>query len=326
MNGAYCKMECALVLIVWQEHHDSCEIHTGPAIWRMTFSANGEYLVSSHSQEVRVWRVEDGKEMARLEAKSVCCLAVSKDGHWIAGGIFWGDVIVWDANTYKQKCWWKTAERVEGLDFSPDATRLISTSYYEATIWDLVTGNEVRKLVHEQLICTGKYSPEGDRIATVTWDHVRVWDSEDGRLLHKIKVTECHQVGLVWGSSNDLIVVSMRKVWKIKGTTISEWSIPEISDNIAVQSRGDFLASTTSRTVRFWAISTQIQLPLIQHSQHIQSITLSPDGQFIAIAGMDQNVTIKRLSHISVSIVPSCISTSLLCSCFCLRVAFYLCH
>ena len=32
----------------------------------MTFSANGEYLVSGHDEGVRVWRVEDGKDIVSL--------------------------------------------------------------------------------------------------------------------------------------------------------------------------------------------------------------------------------------------------------------------
>ena len=297
----------------------------------MAFSPNGEYLVSGHYEGVRVWRVKDGKEMAGLEVDSVHFLAVSKDGNWIAAGTLWGHVIVlnWDANgTYGRKYWWITRGPVYGLGFSPDATRLVVASDDPtATIWDLATGNEVRGLVHEGGVYAAKYSPAGDRIATVTLYHVRVWDSEDGRLLHETQVPWSFPVGLFW-VYNLLFITSKDKVCKIQGTTVLEWSIPETNETsrVALQSRGEFVVSATSRTVRFWDISTQNQLPPIQHSQILQSIALSPDDQFIAIAGEDGEITIKRLSHISVSIIPSCISTSLLYSSFRFPVAFYLFH
>ena len=307
------------------------EIDAGLVVKRMTFSANGEYLVSGHYEGVRVWRVQDGREMANLEkVGNDEHLALSKDGNWLATGTtgnrsYWGEVIVWDANTYKQKYQWNK-RLVYGLDFSPDATQLVAVSADKAIIWDLATGNEVRTLVHQGWVKAVKYSPEGDRIATVTRNHVRVWDSEDGRLLHEIQVSCSGEVSLVWGY-NLLFIMSKDKVQKIEGTTVSEWSIPETDETslctgTALQSRGEFVVSATSRTIGFWDISTYAQLPPIRHSQDIESITLSPDDQFIAIAGKDRKITIKRLSHISVSIVPSCISTSSLCSCFCLRVAF----
>ena len=256
--------------------------------------------------------------MARLETKYVRSVAVSKDDDWIAA---WGDVTVWDANTYKQKWWWGT-ERSHGVDFSPNATRLVVASDDPtATILDLATGNEVLELVHEESVLAAKYSPEGDRIATATSHHVRVWDSEDGRMLHQIQVSSDYIFGLVWGY-NLLIVTPRDKVWKIKGTTVSEWSIPETNCNsrFAVQGRGEFVVSTTNRTVRFWDISTHTERPPIQHSRDIASVTLSPDDQFIAIDEPEGKITIKRLSHISVSIAPSSISS------FPFRVAFYLFH
>ena len=292
------------------------------------FSANGEYLFNGHYEGVQVWRVEDGEEMASLEAENVWYLAVSKDDNWIVVVSF-QDVIVWDASTYKEKYRWRIEpdSMVYELDFSPDATRLVAASDDKAIIWELATGNEERTLVHEDSVLAAKYSPEGDRIATATVSdhhaHVRVWDSEDGRLLHDIQVTQCDLTDLVWGY-NLLFVTAKDKVWKIKGTTVSSWSIPHSRGTLctAIQNRGEFVVSAARRAVRFWDISTHTERPPIQHSQNIQSITLSPDDRFIAIAGKDQNITVKRLSHISVSIVPSCISSSLLCSCFCLRVAF----
>ena len=328
VNGAYCKIECVSVLSVGQEHHD-IEIDTGLA-WTMNppmmFSVNGEYLVSAHSDDVRVWRVEDGREMARLEVKEVECLAVSKDDNWIATGTFWGDVIVWDANTYKQKYRWRMERDTPGygLDFSPDVTQLVAASTDKtAIIWDVATGNEVRTLVHDDWVRTVKYSPQGDRITTATSDHVRVWDSENGRLMHEIPASCRDPVSLVWGN-NLVFVVSMDKVWKIQGTNVSEWSIPDTNKTscTALQSRGEFVVSATSRTVRFWDILTHAQLSPIQHSRDVSSTALSPDDQFIAIAGYHGEITIKRLSHISVSVVPSCISTSLFCLSLCLRVAF----
>ena len=49
-----------------------------------------------------MWRVEDGKQMAAMEAKHrVLCLAVPKDGRWIAAGTLFGYVLAWNAKTHE---------------------------------------------------------------------------------------------------------------------------------------------------------------------------------------------------------------------------------
>ena len=81
-----CNVWC--VLVKWscihanhgQEDSPLIEI-VGGEIWTVTFTANGEYIVGGgQGDEVGVWRVEDGKQMATMAASLVYCLAVSKDG------------------------------------------------------------------------------------------------------------------------------------------------------------------------------------------------------------------------------------------------------
>ena len=69
------------------------EIKGGSKIKAVTFTANGEYLVGG-GEGLGVWRMEDGKQMATMAAAGVQCLAVSKDGRWIAAGTDLGEVFV----------------------------------------------------------------------------------------------------------------------------------------------------------------------------------------------------------------------------------------
>ena len=66
------------------------EIKVGGRANVVTFSANGEYVLSGGKGGVRVWRVEDGEQMATMETETAFGLAVSKDGRWIAAGTAWG--------------------------------------------------------------------------------------------------------------------------------------------------------------------------------------------------------------------------------------------
>lgn len=290
------------------------EIDVGSALWAVTFTENGDYLLSGDNKDVRVWRVEDRKQVANMEAKIVNCLAVSKNGLWIAAGTYWGcSMFVWDANTYEQILTHKGPGPITGVDFSPDSTRLVSASVnpdYTATIWDLATGEQAHTLRHNNWVRAVKYSAQGDRIATATYQgSVRLWDSDNGHLLVDIpvKVTPYYYRGLLWFNAH-LFVISDSKIKEFDastGSAVSEWPVANTDgfSCIAVPKHGEFIAYSTKRTVTFWDTSTHSQLGLVQHSQDIRSIAFSPDDRFLAIGGGSGSISIKSLSRITVSVV-----------------------
>ena len=281
----------------------------------MSFAGNGEYLVSIGTRGVHVWRVEDSKLLATMKAEHVLCVDFSADGKWIAAGTFWGDVIVWDAKIYKEIfTTWNIGNAIRGVDFSPDSSRLVALCDDTVAVWSVATRERVvGPLRHENYVLAAKYSPKGDRIATATQKYVRIYDSNDGRLLKDIpvQVTARYNTGLLW-SNNDLFVISDIKIKQIDastGSTIWELPIPNASGNsscIAIPRHGKFIAySANNRTVTFWDTSTHKQCGLVRDPQDIYSIALSPDGRFLAIGGGHEKITIKRLSRITVRIASS---------------------
>ena len=260
-----------------------------------------------------MWRLEDGTQVARMEATAVVCLAVSKDSRWIAAGTFLGELFVWDAKTHKQAFSHKEDSRdINGVDFSSDSTRLVSASINStATVWDIAARSLALTLHHEQywVVRAAKFSPQDNRIATATPDSIRVWDSTDGRLLVDIKVgvTPLFNTGLIW-SNNHLFVVSDSHIQQIDastGSVVSRWPLPE-SDYISCISlpkHGKFISYSAKRTVTFWDTSSHIQLGHIQHPQDIRSTALSPDDTLIAIAREQENIIIRGFSRIVVSVL-----------------------
>ena len=272
----------------------------------MAFSANGEYLVGGGLADgAGVWRVEDGKQMATMEARDVWCLAVSQDGRWIAAGTNDGEVSLWDAKTFEKVFSHKDSYGIPVLaDFSPDSTRLITASK-TTTVWDVAARKKVFTLNHgsEYWVRAAKYSPQGDRIATAFYKSVRVWDSNDGRsLLHiPLTVTSYYNTGLLWSNNNNLFVVRDSTIKQLEvstGSTVSDFPVPDSNDLscIALPQRGKFIAYSTNDTVTFWDTSTHAQLGLIQHPQRIHSIALSPDDRFLAIGGKSGKITIRRIT------------------------------
>ena len=282
-------------------------INVGHEIWAVAFSANGEYLLSGGDEGVRLWRAEDGEQMA---TRNVRCLAVSEDGKWVAAGTWVGGVSVWDAETCERVFSHREDSRdINAVDFSPDSTRLVSGSdNQKAIIWDIATHKRVQTLDHERPVFAAKYSSQGDRIATGTIDFVRVWDN-DGHLLEtmKVGVTPYHNTGLLW-SDNHIFVVFDSKIKQFEASTgspVSEWSVPNSDEYscIALPKHGKFIAHTTKRTITFWDTTTHSQFSHTEHTQDIRSIAISPDDWFLAIGGKEGKIVIRNLAHNTVRFV-----------------------
>ena len=295
------------MLTIGQERSAPTEIDVGQNVRALTFTANGEYLVTGDEKGVGMWRVNDGKQVAMMKTGyHVHSLAVSNNGKWIAAGTKL-EVLVWNAETYEQVLKHEAGSYVRGVDFSPDSTRLVAaTDKKTANVWDLATGKQVQTLGHQHYVIAAKYSPRGGRIATATLrGPVRVWDSNDGRLLVDIDVTVTpwFNTGLLW-SNNHLFVVSDEKIkdfYASTGSKVSEWPVPDTNSlsSIALPKHEGFFASSAIRTITFWEISTHNQLPLtVQHPEDIRSIAFSPDDRILAIGGGGK-ITLSTVSTVS---------------------------
>ena len=294
------------MLTVRQGRSPLIEIDGGSEIKAVTFTVNGEYLVGGGDDGLRVWRAKDGKQVATMAARDVNCLALSKDGRWIASGTYEGELCMWDAKTFKNVFTHKEDDDdLFGVDFSPDSTRLlIGSENCTATIWDVANRKKSLTLRHEDWVIAAKYSPQGNRIATATHESVRVWDSNGGRLLVdiQVKVTPYWHSGLLW-FNNYLFVVSDSTIKKFEastGSTVSEWSVPDTNNSscITLPRHLEFIAYSTNDTVTFWDTSTHTRVGLVQHTQSIRSIALSLDNRFLAIGGNNGKIAIGDLRDV----------------------------
>ena len=297
------------MLTVGQERSLSMEINAGSVVRTMKFSANGEYIVSGAYEGVRVIRVDDGKQSATLEADYANSLAVSNNGRWVAAGTS-TEVIVWDINTHEKVFVYEERGHVlNGVDISPDSTRLVTeVGNGRVIVWDLATREPILTLHHERSVSAAKYSPQGDRIATATYhDSIRIWDAFDGRLLVNVnvKVTPWFNTGLLW-FNNHLFILSDHAIKRLDASTgleLTEWPVTDVNDFscIAIPKHGEFIVYSTKHIVTFWDTLTRARLRRIKHSEFIRSVALSPDDRLLAIGGDGGKITIKSLSRVTVS-------------------------
>jgi WD40 repeat protein len=227
----------------------------------VAFSPDGKRLASgSEDRTVRVWDVESGAELFRLEGH--------RDG-------------------------------VNGVAFSPDGCRLASASRDKLVwVWDVQTGIELLHLEgHTGWVRSVAFSPDGQRLASASDDgSVRVWDAESGRELRHLEGVNgvafstdgCRLVG----ASGDSIV----RVWDAQtGAELVRlegdggWT-----GRAAFSPDGRRLAAAWSdNTVRVWdAVRGTEVLRLVGHGHKVQSVSFSPDGRRIASGSFDRTIRV----------------------------------
>ena len=229
------------------------------------------------------------------------CVAASQSGRWIAGGSNGGDVLVWDATTYKRVFADNVGSTsIKNVDFSPDSTRLVSaTGQSTAPIWDIAARQKVRTLDHDGLVIAAKYSPQGDRIATATDESVRIWDSKDGRVLVNVKVQAKGCRSLPWCNNHLFVQTNDGKIKQIDaadGSTVSEWSASRAPwPCIALPQHGKFVACSAEKAITVWDATTHARLSSIPHTDDISSFAFSGDHSLLAIAPVGPTIIVKKL-------------------------------
>ena len=148
-------------------------------------------------------------------------------------------------------------ELTGAIAYSLDGDLLAVASSIGIWIYDADTGATLDLLTAPAPVSTVVFSPDGNTIASGSWDDdiVRLWDVGTGQL-----------------------------IVNLTGHTYGTYSVAFSPDGAMLTSGGGDLA------VRLWDVATgQLKTTFIGHSGHINNVTFSPDGSIVA-GGTDDEV------------------------------------
>jgi WD40 repeat protein len=181
----------------------------GDAIGSIVFSPDGKFLVvsTSNSRTAVVWDLATRDVVARFEeGGGYGRVAFSPDGRYIAATVSprfvgpnmipvgGGDVLIWNPRTGTEVHRLKQAGAI--LAFSPNGKLLVTDgktlattgTEFNARIWNVVTGREVKQLRHRAEIRAGAFTLDGARLLTASADGAaRSWDLVTGREISRIQ-------------------------------------------------------------------------------------------------------------------------------------------
>jgi WD40 repeat protein len=287
----------------------------------VTFSPDGKRFAARNEDEtLTVWQADGGHEAFTLTGSA---LAFSPDGKQIATVSSLDTVTVYDATSGRTTVSFKKADKAPWAPFgepvviSPDGSRVFTRSGFGTlTLWELNNGREILKLNETHPRPKITFSADGKRFSVQTDRGTGVWDVDTGRESLLMRPTGGAIACMAFSPDGNRIVSGdsdgTLKIWhgdsgqEILTIRAHERGVSEV----AFSPDGKQILST-GLEARLWdGAHSQEILPILEPDRRPgpnpskgeaigsdgrptdlpgggHSVAFSPDGQRIALGGMD---------------------------------------
>jgi len=175
----------------------------------------------------------------------------------------------------------KVAHEIEGhtswvtsVCFSPDGRYIASGSGDSIRLWNMETGEEVRRFEgHTHYVTSVCFSPDGRYIASAGGQDstIRLWNIETGG---EVRRFEEHILCV-----NSVVRRFERHILCVNSVCFS----PD----------GRYIASGCDNTIRLWNVRTGREVRRFEgHTNYVTSVCFSPDGRYIASGSGDRTISL----------------------------------
>ncbi|MEH2305972.1 serine/threonine-protein kinase [Nostoc sp.] len=279
--------------------------------WVLTFSANGKNLASvcGEHEQLSVWDIDSGRENLNLTLgwNNIDSVAFSSDGQMLAVSAREEEIQLWNLNTGDKVRTITITERYADLVFSLDGRILagatVGMKYEDIKLWEVSTGKEICTIYsRSKYINALALSPDGEILASEetyggvfspSKSRIRLWDVANGKNIYSIKADS--EVSSLAFSPNGNILASgdddngIVKVWllsRVQGKQVKLTNIHTLTSSyrgfnkpIKFSPDGQILADG----ITLWDVASGREIyKLNGHSEAVDLLTISPDGQNIA--------------------------------------------
>jgi WD40 repeat protein len=278
---------------------------SGNAPWLMAPSPDGRTIATGHAGgEVLVWDVASGAVRLTLRGHTaaVPALAFSPDGQILASGDVDGTICLWWlASGELIQTLAGHSQEVHVLAFDPTNGELLASASHDRTVclWDVPSG-QVRHVLrsHREMIRVMAFSPDGRTLASGGGDtFICLWDVPTGQLRHVLPDLRQRCMFLAYdpngrtlatiGSNQVICVWSAESGQRLE--TITSYMDQIISLDVSPDGT-QLLSGGMSGLPRIWDVAggRREMRALVGHTDRVQAVSWSPNGEVVASAGCDR--------------------------------------
>jgi serine/threonine protein kinase len=201
---------------------------------------------------------------------------------------------------------WRCVQRLSGLGkvqaiaLTADGKFLAGSSGNAIHVWELPTGQPLRKLVgHFDVVQTIALSPRGSLLASGSFDKtIRLWHLQTGQRLGVLALHTDTVLAIAFSPDGKTAASSSLhdaiKLWDVEtgqemmtlaGHTGRVESLVFSADSKTL------LSGSADTTLKLWDLETQSELRTLSgHTQLVSAVVLSPDGKTIASSSWDGTI------------------------------------
>jgi WD40 repeat protein len=286
----------------------------GPArVDGLVLAPDGTWLGIGQGKSVTVWDLAKGERRARMPelAGGVKCVALSRDGKWLAAGSADQTLKLFDAAAAKEQLNFAGhTGMLTALTFSADGKVLIAAAgdpnpYHfivELKLWDTATGKHLADLPGlKSPVYSLALSPDGKTLVTGSYDHtVKVWDVAT----RKERAGFDGEVGIVTAvafSPDGGLLALGGSVKGIRLLNTADWKekarLPghgERLTGLAFSPSGKALASCSEdKTAKLWDVATAKEKATLEgHTSHVFCLAYGKDDRTLFTGGRDGTVRV----------------------------------
>jgi WD40 repeat protein len=288
------------IMTLWDADTGSVRTLSGHVggIDALAISRDGKSIITGGRDfTVRLWDRHSGVDrILGWHEDVVRAVAYAPTAGLVAAGGLDRKVRLWHVDGSGGQLLGSHADVVNDVVFSPDGRTLASCSTdRQVRLWDVATGNERTLRGHRAELGWSLFSPDGTKLVSGGWDeHSRVWDlaEEPDRIIGRHGREAVHAIFSPTGAMVATDGVDrMVRLWDLAGGKEVELAGADYSGMTAATgpqfSRGGtVLVASGDNIVRWWDLQSGAARGVTIEGV-VRKVTLSPDGNLVAIAGSD---------------------------------------